>query len=60
FLVWFSYAYAGSMMLRYVITMGLYPERRWFRGTIPIVFHLVLAAYLFVLGHYHHRAQRTG
>jgi len=59
FLLWFSYVYAGSMLLRYVITMGLYPGRRWFGGTIPIFFHWVLAAYLFVLGHYHSRFRRT-
>ncbi|MFQ5520744.1 MAG: hypothetical protein ACE5K9_11885 [Candidatus Methylomirabilales bacterium] len=55
FLRWFSYLYFASMVLRYVISMGLYPERRWFGGTIPIFFHWVLAAYLFVLGHYHTR-----
>ena len=50
---WISYGYAGAMAGRYVLTMALRPERRWLGGTIPIVFHWVLAAYLFTLGRYH-------
>jgi hypothetical protein len=52
-LCWFSYVYFLSMVVRYGATMYLYPERRWLTGTIPIFFHWVLAAYLFVLGRYH-------
>lgn len=52
-LQWFSYAYVGVMLLRYVVTMTLYPERRWLSGTIPIFLHWVLAAYLFTLGRYY-------
>ena len=52
-LTWLSYAYAGSMVLRYVLTMAWYPERRWFGGTIPIWFHLVLAAFLYTVSRYH-------
>ena len=47
----FSYIYFCGMVLRYVITMTLYPERRWFVGTIPIFFHFVLAGYLYVYSH---------
>ena len=44
---WFSYGYFAVMVIRYLITMVLFPERRWLgSGTIPIVFHWVLAAYL--------------
>src|SRR5688572_13699985 len=43
-LCWFSYVYFIGMVLRYVITMSLYPERRWFTGIIPIFFHWILAA----------------
>ena len=57
-LCWFSYAYFLAMVVRYVLTMYLYPERRWFSGTIPLFFHWVLAAYLFVLGRYHLSAAR--
>ena len=45
--------YFTLMLLRYGLTMACFPERRWFTGTIPIVFHWVLAAYLFVLGRFH-------
>jgi hypothetical protein len=44
------------MLLRYAVTMAVHPERRWLgTGTIPIVFHWVLAAYLFTLGRFHAR-----
>jgi len=49
----FSAAYAGLMVLRYILTMMLHPEMRWFGDIIPIIFHFVLAGFIFVLGHYH-------
>ena len=52
-LVWLGYLYASSMVVRYVVTMTLHPERRWFGHTIPIWFHIVLAAFLYTLGRYH-------
>jgi hypothetical protein len=52
-LVGFSAIYAGAMAARYVVRMRRRPEARWFGGTIPIVFHLVLATYLFALGSFH-------
>ena len=55
----FSYLYAAVMAARYVLTMALYPERRWFTGTIPIFFHFVLAGYLFTLGRYYLRRSET-
>lgn len=50
FLIAFSAVYALSMAVRYVLRMSRRPDQRWFGGTIPIVFHLVLAAYVYVLG----------
>jgi hypothetical protein len=44
--------YFAGMLVRYVATMALHPELRWFTGTIPIWFHMVLAAFIFTLGHY--------
>ena len=41
--------YAGAMLLRYGLTMAIEPDMRWLHGTVPIAFHLVLAAYLAVL-----------
>ncbi len=45
----FSYVYALAMLARFVVTGGLH--------AIPIVFHWVLAAYLFTLGR--HSARPT-
>jgi len=55
FIKWFSYVYFFSMGVRYVITMTLYPELRWFTDTIPIWFHMVFAAFLYTFSHYHLR-----
>lgn len=57
-LKWISYLYAGSMILRYILTMAWHPERRWFGGTIPIWFHILLAGFLYTLSHYHLCASR--
>jgi uncharacterized protein len=45
-----SFVYWGAMVLRYALRMWRCPQQRWFGGTIPIVFHCVLAAFLFELG----------
>jgi len=52
FLIGVSAVYAGSMLVRYAIRMARRPAERWFGGTIPMVFHIVLAAFLFVWGTY--------
>jgi hypothetical protein len=49
----FAYVYAAVMAVRYVIRMVRRPTERWFGGSIPIVFHFVLAAYLYVFGSFH-------
>jgi hypothetical protein len=49
----FGYVYLAAMILRYVIRMGLYPEERWWGGTIPIFFHWVLAAFVILFGRFH-------
>lgn len=41
--------YALAMLVRYALHMHGHPEARWFGGCIPIFFHLVLAAWLFLL-----------
>lgn len=53
FVVGFSFVYAASMAGRYVVRMARRPSERWFGGAIPIAFHIVLAAFLFVWGTYH-------
>lgn len=52
-LVGFSALYAEAMAVRYVVRMRRRPAARWFGGTIPIVFHLVLATYVYTLGSFH-------
>lgn len=49
----FSTVYAAAMPVRYAIRMTRRPEERWFGGTIPMVFHIVLASYLLVLARFH-------
>ena len=49
-LVWCSFAYWAAMGVRYARRMLAQPDQRWFGGAIPIVFHCVLASFLFVLG----------
>ena len=44
----FSLVYGTAMVARYCITMWREPSRRWFKGTIPIWFHLVLTTFLFL------------
>ena len=52
-LIIFSAIYVMAMVIRYVLRMSRYPDQRWFGGTIPIVFHLVLASYLYALGNFY-------
>jgi len=52
-LKWFALVYFVVMVARYVISMVVFPERRWLGGTIPIFFHWVLALYLYLLSRYH-------
>lgn len=52
-LIGFSSLYAGVMAIRYAVRMYRRPGERWFGGAIPIVFHFVLASFLFTLGSYH-------
>lgn len=47
----FGSLYFASMIIRYVLTMWLYPHRRWMHGCIPIIFHLILASFILLVGH---------
>ena len=51
--VWWSYLYAGAMVVRYIIRMARKPDERWLGGTIPIIFHTVVAAFQWTFGMYH-------
>lgn len=49
----FGYLYLAAMIVRYIVRMSLYPEARWFGGTIPIFFHWILASFIIAFGQYH-------
>ena len=51
--VWWSYLYFGAMITRYGIRMARRPDQRWFGGTIPIIFHSVVAAFQWTFGTFH-------
>ena len=53
FLIGLAIVYAAAMVVRYAFRMWRRPDARWFGGAIPIVFHLVLAAFLLTWGSYH-------
>ena len=49
-LVALSFAYWAAMGVRYARRMLRRPAERWLGGAIPIVFHCVLAAFVFTFG----------
>lgn len=51
--LWLSYIYFGWMIARYVNRMSRRPDQRWLSGTIPIIFHCVVAAFLWTFATYH-------
>jgi hypothetical protein len=51
--LWWSAVYFGAMVARYVIRMARRPDQRWIGGTIPIVFHSLVAAFQWTFGLYH-------
>lgn len=51
--LWVGCIYLASMLVRYILRMQLHPEARWLGGTIPIVFHCVLASFILVFARAH-------
>lgn len=47
--------YFGSMLVRGALGLTLMSDSRWFTNYIPTFFHLVLASFVLLVGHYHHR-----
>lgn len=45
--LWWSGLYAAAMVVRYIVRMTRRPDQRWLGGTIPIIFHCVVAAFQF-------------
>jgi hypothetical protein len=57
--LYFGYVYLAVMVARYPVQMVLHPESRWLGGTIPIVFHWVLAAFVIAVGLHHRRGLKA-
>ena len=55
FFLFFGSVYFLTMFARLVLGLTVYRESRWFTSYIPTVFHLVLASWLLLYGHYHYR-----
>jgi hypothetical protein len=51
--LWWSYLYVGAMVVRYVVRMTRRPDQRWLGGTIPIIFHSLVALFQWLFGMYH-------
>ena len=46
--------YFTVMLVRLVLGLTMLSAHRWFASPIPTVFHLVLAAFVLVYGHFHY------
>lgn len=49
----FASLYFLVMLLRLLLGLTILSEHRWFTSYLPVFFHLVLASYLFLYGHFH-------
>jgi hypothetical protein len=47
------------MLVRLILGLTVLSGQRWFASPVPTLFHLVLAAYVLLFGHFHyvHAAQ---
>lgn len=54
----FGYLYFAVMVVRLPVQIALQPESRWYDGTIPIVAHWGLAAFVILVGRDHRRRLR--
>jgi hypothetical protein len=50
----FGGLYFGIMALRLILGLTLFSDQRWFASRIPTLFHLVLAAFVMLFGHFHY------
>jgi len=51
--LWWSYLYFAGMVVRYVVRMTRHPDQRWLGGTIPIVFHSLVAVFQWIFAAHH-------
>ncbi|MBI3546391.1 MAG: hypothetical protein HY081_07325 [Gammaproteobacteria bacterium] len=47
--------YFATMLVRFALGATLLAEQRWFASPLPTFFHLVLASFLLLYGHFHFR-----
>jgi hypothetical protein len=47
--------YFATMLVRLVLGLTVLSTSRWFSSVLPTMFHLVLASYLLLYGHFHFR-----
>lgn len=52
--------YFVVMLARLVLGMTILSEHRWFASPLPAFFHLVLASFLLLYGHFHFRHDHKG
>ncbi len=50
----FGGLYFGTMALRLILGLTLFSDQRWFASRVPTLFHLVLAAFVLLFGHFHY------
>lgn len=55
----FGGIYFTTMLVRLVLGLTILSTNRWFSSILPTMFHLVLASYLLVYGHFHFRYGAT-
>ena len=51
--LWWSYLYFGAMVVRYIVRMTRRPDQRWLGGTIPIIFHSLVAVFQWIFAAHH-------
>lgn len=55
----FGIFYLFSMLLRFALGLWVFTDSRWFTNYLPTLFHIVLAVYVLLIGHYHYRYSDT-
>jgi len=55
FILIFASIYFILMLVRLVLGLTILIDHRWFSSHLPAFFHMVLASFLFLYGHFHFR-----
>jgi uncharacterized protein len=50
--------YFIGMLIRLSLGLTLYSDHRWFSNHLPTFFHLVLASFLLLVGHFHYWSRK--